>query len=151
MQLSRSVGRSNRSNRSARSTRFLLCLVLVSFVALSGCSMLRTLLPGGPTLADIEFHGVKSGEPISVIGTLDPRAEVAAGVLSLLGQSDPFGVVMPVLLVGQDQPRYILCTEEWVSKCKAIPLNSQVHFAGQPVGSGLLWKPSRLTASGFDD
>jgi hypothetical protein len=45
----------------------------------------------------------------------------------------------------------VLCTEDWSLKCQQIPINAQVHFAGRPIGPGLLWKPSRLTAGSFND
>jgi hypothetical protein len=126
-------------------TLALACLLL------TGCSMLRTLLPGGPTMADAEWDGVKSGEPMSIIGTLDSRAEAATLLLQALGQADPLGVILPVTPIGQSLPRWVLCKDELAAKCRAIPLNAEVHFSGQVIGSGPLWLPTRLTASHHDD
>ena len=129
--------------------RFL--FALLGLVALSGCASLRALVPGGVTPADAEWSGVKSGQAVSIVGTVDPRAGAAAVVLDLLGQADPVGVLLPVTLIGETQPRWVLCTDAFAAKCRAIPLNAKVNFAGQPIGPGVLWKPSRLTADDFND
>lgn len=126
-------------------------LTLPLFLSLTGCAMLRTILPGGPTMSDAEWFGIKSGPAVSIIGTVDDRAASAALILQTLGQTDPLGVLLPVTLLGETQPRWILCTGKLAAKCQAFPLNAKIHFAGQVVGPGILWKPTRLTADDFDD
>lgn len=131
-------------------------LALVLAVLLSGCAAFRVLNPfDSVSASDAEWDAVKSGEVISltatIAGAVDERASLIASILSVLGNSDPLGVLMPVSMVGDPTPRYILCSENFYQKCKQIPLNSKIHFAGKPVGPGLLWKPTRLTAEGFND
>lgn len=126
-----------------------LCLPL-----LAGCSTLRTILPGGPTMADFEFDGVKSAEPTPIVGTLDERAGAALAVLAALGgeRADPFGVLLPLVPIGATEPRWVLCPAgKMAEKCREIPLQATVHFVGRPIGPGLLWQPSLLTADHFDD
>jgi hypothetical protein len=123
---------------------------------LSACSAFRAVIPGGVSPSDAEWSGVKSGPVVSVVGIADPRAEAAITLLELLGQADPLGlgVLMPVTMVGEEQPRWVLCAEGkdgYAEKCRAIPLMAEVHFAGRPLGPGLLWLPTRLTASDFND
>lgn len=108
-------------------------------------------MPGGVTPADSEWSGIKSGEPVSITASLDTRAALLEPVLLLLGQDDPLGVLLPVTLVGETAPRWIVCEKELVAKCRAIPINAQVNFAGSAIGPGILWKPKRLTADNFDD
>lgn len=134
-----------------------LCLLLAALLVLAGCGtsgVLRTLFTG-VTSADAEFTGVKSGPAVSAASTINPEAGQLSAVLTALGQEDPLsrylGVIMPVLLLNETQPRWILCTEEMIKKCQGIPLNARVQFSGKAVGPGLLWKPARLTAEGYDD
>jgi hypothetical protein len=134
------------------STMLRVSAVITLAVSLSSCSMFSLL--GKSSLADAQFEGVKSGEVFSVLGSIDPRADIASQLLSALGQKDfSLGVVMPVTPIGETTPFFILCTEEFEVKCRNIPLNAKVHFTGSPLGTpgGLLWKPSRLTAGDFDD
>jgi hypothetical protein len=128
---------------------------LVVFIA-SGCSALRVLNPFDSVSAkDAEWSGIKSGEPVSVTasigGAVDERAGLLATLLAASGQGDPLGVLMPLLIVGETAPRWVLCDEKLTLKCKQIPLNAEVKFAGRPIGPGLIWKPSRLTAANFND
>lgn len=130
-----------------------LIVVLLS-ILLSGCATLRALNPfDSVTASDIEFSGKKTGEvmplTVSLAGVLDERLGSIAQLLSSLGQDDPLGVIMRLDVVGEISPRYILCTEQWVAKCKGIVVNDTVHFAGKP--AGLYWRPSRLTAEHFND
>jgi hypothetical protein len=126
-------------------------IVVICGLCLSSCSALRTLRPGGATIADLEFDGVKSAEVVSVIGTIDSRVAAVSVLLEALGQADPVGVLMPITPIGSTEVRWVLCAEQWAAKCRAIPLQAKVHFAGQPIGPGLLWKPSRVTADDFND
>lgn len=131
-------------------------LVLLVLPLLTGCAAFRALNPfDGVRAADAEFHGTKAGEPISltatVAGTLNDRAALAATLLGALGHSDPLGVLLPVAVVGEAQPRYVLCVDAMAEKCRQIPINAEVSFAGRPIGPGLLWKPSRLTAANYND
>lgn len=126
-------------------------LVVLAVLGLTGCSALRTLVPGGVTAADAEWSGVKSGPPVSIVGAIDPRAATVAALLEGLGQEDPVGVLLPLTLIGETKPRWVLCADELAAKCREIPLNAKVKFSGQPIGPGLLWKPSRLVADDFND
>jgi hypothetical protein len=128
-----------------------LALLLVILGVLSGCGssgVFRTLFTG-VTAADAEFSGVKSGPAISAAGAINPEAGQLSSILAALGQGDPLsqlGVIMPVLLLSETQPRWILCAgDEMIKKCQGIPLNAKVQFSGQPIGPGLLWRPTRLT------
>lgn len=120
-----------------------------------GCSAFRALNPfDSVSAADAEFTGVKSGPVVGVTPTLagalpDPRASALADLLGAFGQSDPVGVLMPVSLVGETAPRWVLCADRFREKCQQIPVNSVIHFAGRP--AGIFWRPSRLTADGFND
>lgn len=130
-----------------------ICLTILCLSSVS-CATLRTLIPGGVTASDSEWHGVKSGPHISITGiaAADPRAQAAIGILDILGQSDPLGVLLPVTMIGETVPRWVLCEAgTFADKCKQIPLNAKVHFAGNPIGPGLLWRPTRLTADDFND
>lgn len=126
---------------------FTISLSLFTLLSLStmSCASLRALMPGGVTPSDAEWTGVKSGPPVSVASSLDPRAAALDTILGLIGQGNSLGVVMPVLLPGETQPRWILCTGDFTQKCVNIPINTKVKFAGSPIGPGILWKPSRLT------
>jgi len=125
---------------------FLLLLPL-----LVGCASLRAIIPGGVSPADAEWSGIKSGATVSILASLDPRATALTPLLALTGQADPVGVLLPVTLVGETIPRWVLCEAKLAQKCNSIPLNAHVSFAGLPVGPGILWRPSRLTAAGTDD
>lgn len=134
-----------------------LCLLLAVLLALSGCGssgVFRTLFTGVSS-ADAEFSGVKSGPAISAAGAINPEAGQLSSLLTALGQDDPLsqylGVIMPVLLLNETQPRWILCSDEMIKKCQGIPLNAKVRFSGKAIGPGLLWRPTRLTAEGYDD
>lgn len=136
-----------------------LALLLAVLGALSGCGssgVFRTLFTG-VTAADAEFSGVKSGPAISAAGAINPEAGQLSSVLAALGQGDPLsqylGVIMPVLMLNETQPRWILCAGDamMIKKCRGIPLNAKVQFSGQAIGPGLLWRPTRLTAEGYDD
>lgn len=129
-------------------------LILALALATTGCSAFRALNPfDSVSAADAEFTGVKSGPVVgltpTLAGALDPRASALADLLGVFGQSDPVGVVMPVNLPGETAPRWILCVDSFKEKCRQIPLNSQIHFAGRP--AGIFWRPSRLTAENFND
>lgn len=145
--------------RHNRCYPILIFIALISLIGLSGCAAFRTLIPGGVTASDAEWSGIKSGEPISIVGSiiaLDDRAQAVSNLLSMLGQNQQdtlgLGVLLPVVIIGETQPWWILCnTDEMVDKCRRIPINAKVHFAGSPIGPGLLWKPSRLTADDFND
>lgn len=137
-----------------------LAIVLFTF-ALSGCAgttgqALRALIPGGVSAADAEWTGVKSGEPISLLATVasiatDPQtARLLSVALELSGRADPLGVLMPITPVGSSTVRWVVCTESWAAKCRAIPLNAKVHAAGQVNEVGHL-KPSRIVADDFND
>ena len=122
-----------------------LCLSLLA-IAVSGCASLRALVPGGVAAADAEWDGV-AGPVVSIAGSVDPRAAQAITVLSLLGQSgqlDQLGLLLPLTVAGETQPRLVLCLGQWAARCRAIPVNSAVHFAGSPVGLAW-WSPKRLS------
>lgn len=129
--------------------RLLFCLMLLP--VLCGCASLRALIPGGVTAADAEWSGIKSGPTVSILASLDTRVAALGPLLTLTGQADPVGVLLPVTLVGETAPRWVLCSDKLVVKCNAIPLNARVNFAGLPIGPGILWRPSRLTAAGVND
>lgn len=128
----------------------LFCLMLLPAL-FCGCASLRALIPGGVTAADAEWSGIKSGPTVSIVASLDPRIAALGPLLTLTGQADPVGVLLPVTLVGETAPRWVLCESKLVAKCNAIPLNASVSFAGLPLGPGILWRPSRLTAKGVND
>jgi hypothetical protein len=134
-----------------------LCIPLLLALALAGCGssgVFRTLFTGVSS-ADAEFSGVKSGPAISAAGAINPEAGQLSSLLTALGQGDPLsqylGVIMPVLLLNETQPRWIICSDKLIVKCQGIPLNAKVQFSGKPIGPGLLWRPTRLTAEGYDD
>lgn len=140
----------------ARELRDLLKVIGVVLLAvlpllLSGCSALKPLWPGGVTAADAEWDGVKLTQAIPVSSQLDPRAGAVAAILQLLGQEDPFGVLLPLTPIGAAQPRWVLCERKLAAKCLAIPLNAEVHFAGSPIGPGLVWLAKDLSALHFND
>lgn len=128
-----------------------LTVLLTILLSLSSCSLLRTVLPGGPTLANAQWDGVKSGEAISILGTLDPRAEATITLLQALGQYDPLGVLIPLTPIGQTLPRWVICKGDMATKCKLIPLQAEVHFSGNVIGSGPLWEATFITARHTDD
>lgn len=133
----------------------LLCLPLVA-----GCASLpgslRALIPGGVNAADAEWVGVKSGEPVSLLATVasiaaDPQTAALLGAaLEISGQTDPLGTLLPITPIGETAPRWVVCTEAWVAKCRAIPVHAKVHVAGQVNRVGHM-KPSRVVADDFDD
>lgn len=124
----------------------LVTFALCSVLFLPGCATFRAVMPGGVSPSDAEWDGVKTGEVVSIASQLDPRAAALETVLGLLGQGTQLGVLMPVTVAGETQPRWILCLGDFTAKCAGIPINSAVHFAGSPIGPGLVWRPSRLTA-----
>jgi hypothetical protein len=139
------------------STLSLLVTLVLLTLTLSGCGtsgVLRTLFTDVSS-ADAEFSGVKSGPAVSAASTINPDAGRLSSILTALGQDDPLsqylGVVMPVLLLNETEPRWILCADKLIKKCQGIPLNAKVQFSGKAIGPGLLWRPSRLTAEGYDD
>lgn len=116
--------------------------------SLTGCAAnWRAIMPGGVTAADAEWSGVKTGQTVSIIGSLDPRAATVGILLQALGQDDPLGVLLPLTLPGETQPRWVLCEAKLAHECNIIPLNVKVDFAGSPIGPGLLWRPTRLKAA----
>lgn len=129
----------------------LLAFLVLSGLLLSSCSAFRAIMPGGVSPSDAEWSGVKTAEVVSVAASLDPRVSAIESVLDLLGNgggnqlTSALGVLMPVGIKGETSPRWVLCVDEFASKCAAIPINSKVNFAGKPLGPGLVWKPSRLT------
>lgn len=127
-------------------------LLVFVILPLSGCAAnWRALWPGGVTAADEEWAGVKSGEVVSIIGMVDPRAAAASAVLEGLGAQDPFGVLMPLTMVGEKLPRWVKCVDEFTKRCRDYPLQTRVHFAGTLEGNGPLWVPKRLRGDGFPD
>lgn len=134
----------------------LTCLLTLC-LTLSACGssgIFRTLFTNVSS-ADIEFSGIKSGPVISAASAINPQAAQLSTLLSTLGQDNPLnqylGVLMPVLMIDATEPRWILCTDEWVAKCEGIKLNAKVQFSGKVIGPGLVFKPTRLTAEQFDD
>lgn len=129
----------------------LLCLSLSA----CGSSGIFRMLFTGVSSADIEFSGIKSGPVISAASAINPEAAQISNLISAFGQENPLnqylGVLMPVLMIDTTEPRWILCTDEWIKKCSAIPLNAKIQFSGKVVGPGLVFKPTRLTAEDFDD
>lgn len=132
--------------------RKLLVLTLaLSTIALGGCAAFRVMNPfSSVSAADAEWSGV-SGLPVSLVSTLlqpggvpDPRGAAAAAILELSGLPDQLGVLLPLTPAGETTARWVLCTAEWAAKCRAVPINSRVDFAGSPVGPGVLWRPKRL-------
>lgn len=130
----------------------LLPFAAILFLALAStaCAGLRAINPFSSVSAtDAEWSGV-AGAPISVTGSVvasansDPRTAAAISLLELGGLQDPLGVLLPVTAPGETSPRWVLCTAQWAAKCRAVPLNAKVDFAGAPIGPGILWRPSRL-------
>jgi hypothetical protein len=126
--------------------RSLFALIFLSALLSSGCASLRALMPGGVTPSDAEWSGVVTGPAVSIAAHLDQRAAAVEAILSL-GQPSPLGVLLPVGIPGETTPRWILCTGDFVDRCRRYPVNTPIRFAGQAIGPGLLWRPSRLTAS----
>jgi len=127
---------------------FLLVLSFITF-SLSGCATLRALLPGGVTASNAEWDGVVTGPSVSAVATLasigssDPKLTFFSNLISAVSQ-DPIGVFLPVVVMGETSPRFILCTEKFISVCQSLQVNTAIHFAGDPLGSGVLWKPTMI-------
>lgn len=127
----------------------LLCTLLS--LSLSGCSMLRAIIPGGVTPADAEWTGIVTGEPISIIATAgqatntDPATLSALTLaLTLTGHTDLLGTLLPVRVKGEESPRWVICSgEEWVKRCGELKPMTQIKFAGS-LKSPLIWKPASI-------
>jgi len=126
--------------------------LLVLVLALSsGCaSTWRALIPGGVTAADAEWDGVVAGPTVPAVAVVaglasggDQRVAALSTILSTVSQ-DPIGAFLPVVTAGETTPRWVLCTEKFLTICQALPVNAAIHFAGQPIGPGILWKPAML-------
>lgn len=155
----------NRLTILARPTRLtLVTITALLCLASANCSGFRKVLPGGPKMTDATFACVKTAESRNLVDLLSQSgaAQIQSGtsdlalltLMTLLKGSDvanKLGVLMPCTVQGSIDPRWILCTDEYTQKCSQIPVMSLCHFDGQPLGLGLLWKPSRLTADGFND
>lgn len=130
--------------------RVVCVLLLCVAVFASGCAAWRAIAPGGVSASDAEWDGVVSGPAVpavSVTAGLATNDQRIAAVLSLLqsaGQQDPLGVFLPVVMVGESSPRWVLCTGKLVPHCTSLLVNTPVHFAGQAIGAGTLWRPSML-------
>jgi len=133
---------------AARRLPLLAAVLLVPLLAplLSGCASLRAIIPGGVSPSDAEWDGVKTAEVVSIAGAIDPRAAAIETILGFLGRGNQLGVLMPVAVAGETQPRWVLCTGDFTTKCASIPINTKVHFAGAALGPGLVWRPTRLTS-----
>lgn len=118
-------------------------------VSLAGCAMWRAITPGGVTPADAEWEGVKSAQMISPDIMIDPVVGAAFSVFLGVDTGKILGI-LPVTPIGETLPKYVLCTDKYVEKCKDIPVFAKVHVAGEAIGPNL-WKPSRLTADDFND
>lgn len=132
-------------------TVLLVVLFLTILTTLSGCGstgVFRTLFTNVSS-SDIEFTAVKSGEPVPLAGSVNSDLDRLIAVMNAFGAdttiADLLGVVLPVSVIGTNEKRFILCTDEYIAKARLIPMNAKITFSGQPVGPGLLWKPSRLT------
>lgn len=125
---------------------FLLVLVVVP---LTGCATLRAILPGGVTASNAEWDAVVSGPSISAVATLasissnDTKISIFSNLISAISQ-DPIGVFLPVVVMGETSPRFILCTEKLLPICQSFQINTAIHFAGDPIGQGILWKPTMI-------
>lgn len=153
--------------------RVTVILLVVSplLVVLTGCAALRALWPGGVSAGDAEWSGAKTGQPVpvaSVIAILDPRAEQVNAVLTLLDKRDALGVLLPVTPINETVVRWVYCGGSLSRKCVEFPMNTTVHFSGQPIpleaefkkalsrvigeeSPDSIWRPSRLVADRFDD
>lgn len=130
-------------------------LVLVSALILAfllaGCaSTWRALIPGGVTAADAEWDGVVAGPTVPAVAVVaslasggDQRVAALSAILSTVSQ-DPIGAFLPVVTAGETTPRWVLCTEKFLPICGGLSVNTAIHFAGQPIGPGILWKPVML-------
>lgn len=128
-----------------------LLAVLIVLPLSSGCTAFRTLLPGGPTLDDAHWIGIK-GTTTSIASMIDPRLGDLAASLQAANNGDPLGLIMPLTLVGTTADvRQVVCTGVWVDKCNRFPPSSRVDFTGLPIGSSNYWLPTRMVASDFDD
>lgn len=132
-------------------TPFLLLLVvaLCLLILLSGCSMLRAIIPGGVTPADAEWTGVVSGPAIPLLATatqaggvdLDPATLSAITLaLTLTGHADFLGSLLPVQVIGELSPRWVLCSGEWMARCSELKPLTKIRFAGR-LKSPLIWQP----------
>lgn len=130
--------------------RLVAALLLLLLIPLSGCAAFRALIPGGVSAADAEWSGVKAGPVVglapALAGQLGPQAGQLAAVLSLLGQTDPLGVLMPTNVAGDPVTRWVLCAGEFRARCEGAPVNASVAFAGKM--EGIFWRPSRLSLGG---
>lgn len=110
-------------------TAVLVSMLVLCSVVLSGCSALKPLWPGGVTAADAEWAGSKSMQAVPVSSLVSPEL----GAITLLGSQDPFGVLLPLIPIGETTPRWVFCNAKLSSKCAAIPLNARVKVAGSSV------------------
>lgn len=124
---------------------FLLPILAILFTS---CASMRAIFPGGVTASDAEWSGIKTGPAVSIIGSLDSRVAPLAAIAAAFGQNDPIGVLLPLTPAGDTSPRWVICSEKLAAVCNGIPINTRVHFAGQAVGPGVLWRPTRLRAEG---
>lgn len=116
--------------------------LLVALVSVTlGCSTLRhlaTVLPGGVTFSDLEVTGVKAGEVMPVIASINGDQNVPSGFTQSLG------VLMPILVPGDTTPKLIYCSAgENESRCKGILINGSVTVAGYVVGNYII--PKRIS------
>lgn len=133
------------------SNRYCTVLAIAALMLLSSCATLGTILPGGPTMADAAWSGVKTQEPRRITSMLDPRVDAVIGLIHSSGHTvkDPIGVLLALTLIGSTEVRWVECTGEYAQKCVDFPLNARVDFVGS--FDGVFWDPSMLTAQNFDD
>lgn len=128
-----------------RKSLLLLCVLIL----LSGCSMFRAIIPGGVTPADAEWTGVVSGPAIPLLATatqaggvdLDPATlSTVTLALTLTGHTDFLGSLLPVQVIGEPSPRWVLCSGEWIARCSELKPLTKIRFAGR-LKSPLIWQP----------
>jgi hypothetical protein len=103
----------------------------------------------GASVADLSFEGNKTGAcvPIQAIPAGNVSDDTSRALMEALG-AKPVGCLLPLTRVGETKPWWIFCAAgEMEQNCSSIQLNSRVSFAGQPLGVGGVWIPSRLRAS----
>lgn len=131
-------------------------MLVTIILSLSGCAMWRAVNPfDAVSVKDLEGEGTKI-RTISVGsiigGAIDPRLELASGLLSALGQGDPLGVILVAAVPGEDAPRHLLCKDKAIAlKCVALPANARINYAGRLIGDGFLTELRMLTSPDFND
>jgi len=102
--------------------------------------------------ADMELRGF-AGEQVPLNATAaevaiqDPL--VSAALSQLLTRGEPLGVLLPVNVIGEYAPKFVICTGRFAVIAAKIEQNAEVRVWGQQ--SGMFVRPSRITCADCPD